>query len=252
MTTTLVKAWRPPASNRDGLAQLGLPDPELWASRLLLDRECATRHSSTELAAITRTVETRSRALGAAALVLTGSTARGRRTDVSDLDYHVIGANPRVDDLPAEIDLYCDEPVEFEAKLARGDDFVHWTLRYGCILFDSGVMRDAAAYVACHDLWPDPERKLRQAKRALDFAERLTDSSDYPALLEQVRGALTLTARWWLLAHDVFPLARDELSGQLHELHQPVLANVLTDSIHDRPDVADLTASIVTARALTG
>jgi hypothetical protein len=106
-------------------------------------------------------------------LVLTGSTARGRRTAVSDLDYHVIGARPKIDDLPADIDLYCDEPSEFTAKLVRGDDFAHWTLRYGCILFDTGVMCDAAAYVVSHDAWPDPTRKLRQAKRALDFAERL-------------------------------------------------------------------------------
>ena len=230
----------------------GLPDAELWASRLLRDRRRAARHQTAELAAITAAVESRSHGLGAAALVLTGSTARGRRTDVSDLDYHVIGAHPRVDDLPADIDLYCDEPAEFYAKLARGDDFAHWTLRYGCVLFDSGVLRDAAAHVAGHDVWPDPARKLRQAKRALDFAERLAASGDYPALREQVRGALSLTARWWLLAHDVFPLARDELPVQLVQTRQIALARALGGSIHDRPDVAALTASLTTARALTG
>jgi hypothetical protein len=224
----------------------------LWASRLLLDRERAARHQSAELATITRVVESRSRALSAAALVLAGSTARGRRTRVSDLDFHVIGARPRIDDLRADIDLYSDEPAEFEAKLARGDDFAHWTLRYGCILFDSGVMRAAAADVASHDLWPDPERKLRQARRALDFAERLAESADYAALLEQVRGALSLTARWWLLAHDVFPLARDELPGQLAELRQPALAWSLADSIHDRPNTVALARSLATARSLTG
>ena len=252
MTTTLVKVWHEPAPTRDGLARLGLPDAELWASRLLLDRERAAGHQSAELAAITRAVESRSRALGAAALVLTGSIARGRRTGVSDLDFHVIGARPRIDDLRADIDLYSDEPAEFEAKLARGDDFAHWTLRYGCVLFDSGVMGAAADEVASHDLWPDPERKLRQARRALDFAERLAESADYPALLEQVRGALSLTARWWLLAHDVFPLARDELPGQLAELRQPAISRALAASIYERPDLTALSASLTTARALTG
>ena len=252
MTSTLVKVWHEPAPTRDGLAQLGLPDLELWASRLLCDSDRAARHQTAKLEAVTQAVEARSRALGAAALVLTGSTTRGRRTEVSDLDYHVIGAHLRVDDLPAEIDLYSDEPVAFKAKLARGDDFAHWTLRYGCILFDSDVMRDAAVEVASHDLWPDPERKLRQAKRTLDFAERLTESADYPALLEQVRGALSLTARWWLLAHDVFPLARDELPAQLVGLRQPALARALAGSIHDRPDLAALTTSLATARLLTG
>jgi hypothetical protein len=252
MTTTLVRAWREPAPTKDGLAQLGLPDAALWASRLLRDRQRAARHQTAELAAITAAVESRSHELGAAALVLTGSTARGRRTEVSDLDYHSIGALPRVDDLPADIDLYCDDPAEFAAKLARGDDFAHWTLRYGCILFDSGVMQDAAAHLASHNAWPDPERKLRQAKRALGFAERLAASGDYPALSEQVRGALSLTARWWLLAHDVFPLARDELPTQLIQTRQIALARALESSIHERPGVSALTVSLSTARALTG
>jgi hypothetical protein len=121
MTKTLTRAWREPAPTRDGLAQLGPLDAELWASRLLADRERATRHQTAQTAAITAAVESRSRQLGAAALVLTGSTARGRRTAVSDLDCHVIGTRPRVEDLPAEVDLYCDEPAEFLAKLERGD-----------------------------------------------------------------------------------------------------------------------------------
>ena len=252
MTTTLTRAWHEPAPTREGLARLGPPDPELWASRLLGDRGRAARHQTAELAAITAAVESRSHALGAAALALTGSTARGARTDVSDLDYHVIGAHPRVEDLPADIDLYCDQPTEFDAKLARGDDFAHWTLRYGCILFDSGVLREATAHVATHDVWPDPERKLRQAKQTLDFAERLAASGDCSALREQVRGALSLTARWWLFAHDVFPLARDELPGQLVRTRQIALARALEGSIHDPPDIAALTAFLTTARALTG
>lgn len=252
MTATLTRAWREPAPTREGLAQLGAPDAELWASRLLRDRSRAALHQTAQLAAITAEVESRSHALGAAALVLTGSTARGARTEVSDLDYHVIGAHPRLDDLPADIDLYCDEPAEFVAKLVRGDDFAHWTLRHGCVLFDSGALREAAAHAAEHDLWPDPERKLRQAKRALDFAERLAASGDYAALREQARGALSLTARWWLLAHDVFPLARDELPGQLLQTRQIALARALEGSIHDRPDIPALAASLAAARALTG
>ncbi len=248
MTTTLVRAWRQPAPTREGLVRLGLPDPELWASRLLLDRERAARHQTTELASITAAVQSRSHELGAAALILTGSTARGARTALSDLDYHVIGARPSLDDLPADIDLYCDYPAELEAKLAAGDDFAHWSARYGCVLFDDGAFE--AAVAATCDVWPDPDRKLRQARRALDFAERLAASGDYPALLEQVRGALSLTARWWLLTHDVFPLARDELSGQLVELHQAAFARDLAASIHERPDPDALAASLSTARAL--
>jgi len=252
MTTVLTRSWREPAPTREGLAQLAPLDAELWSSRLIADLERARQHSSDELASVTATVEARSRELGADALVLTGSTARGRRTAVSDLDYHVIGAQPRADDLPAEIDLYCDEPAELIAKLERGNDFAHWTIRHGCVLFDSGALREAAGHAAANDLWPDPARKLRQARHALDFAEQILASGDYPAALEQARGALSLTTRWLLLAHDVFPLARDELSAQLVEIDQPALARALADSIHNRPDLTSLNASVATARALTG
>jgi len=250
--TTLAKAWHEPAPVRDGLARLAPLDAELWASRLLADRRRAARHQSAELAAITAAVESRSRRRDAVALVLTGSTARGARSAVSDLDYHVIGARPSIEGLPAEIDLYCDEPEELVAKLERGDDFAHWTVRHGCVLFDAGVLFEAAAQAADRDLWPDPERKLRQARQTLDFAERLLASGDHAAALEQVRGALSLTARWWLLAHDVFPLARAELPAQLRDLHQPALARALEEAIHEGPDRYSLAASLEAARSLTG
>lgn len=65
---------------------------------------------------------------------------------------------------------------------------------------------------------PDATRKVRQAQRALSFAERIVESEDREAALEQVRGTLLLTARWLLPAHGVFPLSRDELSGQVLDL----------------------------------
>ena len=250
--TTLTRAWHEPAPIRDGLARLAPIDRELWASRLPADRRRAASHQSAGLARITAAMESRARRLGAAALVLTGSTARGARSAVSDLDYHVIGARPSIEGMPAEIDLYCDESADLLAKLARGDDFAHWSLRHGCVLFDSGVLREAAAEVAERNLWPDPERKLRQARRTLEFAERLLASGDHAAGLEQIRGALSLTARWWLLAHDVFPLARVELPAQLHKLNQTALARALRATIHERPDMDDLDAFLATARALTG
>jgi len=207
-------------------------------------------NQSEELLRITRAIEARSRGLGAEALVLTGSTARDRRTRVSDLDYHVIGGKPDVKGLPSDIDLYCDGADAFLAKLFRGDDFAHWTIRYGCILFDDGVLREAAVAAIEHDLWPDPERKLRQARRAIEFSQKLAATGDYAALLEVSRGALSLTARWWLISHDVFPLARDELAEQLVEADQPGLANALDGVIHRRPRAAAIALWLVEAREL--
>jgi hypothetical protein len=171
---------------------------------------------------------------------------------VSDLDYHVIGATSlRVTDLPADIDLYADDVDRFWAKLRKGDDFAHWSVWYGCVLFDSGVIREAVTYVAEHDAWPDPDRKLRQARSALEFAAQIAESGDYGAALEQSRGALSLVARWSLLSSGVFPLARDELAGQLEQLGQAKLAVDLRRSIRERPSPDDLRSALVHARAIT-
>jgi hypothetical protein len=63
------------------------------------------------------------------------------------------------------------------------------------VQFDSGVTREAAAFVAERKAWPDPERKLRQARGSPDFAGQITESGDYGAALEQTRGALSLVGR---------------------------------------------------------
>lgn len=249
--TVLTLRWHelPPA--RGALAKVDIADQALWTDRLRFDRYRAGLHQTPELAAVTAAVEGRSRNLGARALILSGSTARGRRTRVSDLDYHVIGGRPEIRDLAAEIDLYSDDSDRFAAKLRSGDDFVHWSVWYGCILFDDGVVRAAADYVARHDAWPDAERKLRQAQRALTFAERIVESQDREPALEQVRGALSLTARWLLLAHDVFPLARDELSDQVLELGNFDLAAALHRSIHSEPELDELATGVRLVKRLT-
>jgi len=161
----------------------------------------------------------------------------------------VIGpARPWIADLQEDIDLYADGVERFWTKLRAGDDFAHWSVWYGCILFDTGVMHGAATYVAEQDAWPDPARKLRQAANALDFAEGVVESGDYSAALEQVRGALSLTARGLLLYSDVFPLARDELSDQLEEIGAADLASALRQSIHARPKLSDLFEAISIAK----
>lgn len=249
--TTMAKAWRQLAPRRGGLAQMNAGNRTVWDERLRFDRERAARHQSSELAAITKAVLRRAQDAGAEAVVLSGSTARGHRTDVSDLDYHVVGASSlRVADLSADIDLYADEVDRFWGKLREGDDFAHWSVWYGCVLCDSGVMREAAAFVAGRDAWPDADRKLRQARSSLDFADQIAESGDYGAALEQTRGALSLVARWVLLSHDVFPLARDEMPAQLEALERARLARDLRRSIRERPGTEDLQDAIAHAQVI--
>ncbi len=210
--TTVARKWREPAPVRGALSEIDVAEADVWTDRLRSDRVRAARNQPLELAAITATVEASSRDVGARALILSGSTARARRTRVSDLDYHVIGGRPEMGSAAEDVDLYCDDAETFMAKLRSGDDLVHWSVWYGCVLFDDGVVQSAATHIAHHGWWPDANRKVRQAQRALSFTEGIVDSGDREAALEQVRGILSLTARWLLLAHDVFPLSRDELS----------------------------------------
>jgi hypothetical protein len=250
--TTMTWTWQQLAPQRGALARLAPWDADAWAERLRVDRERAASNQSAELAAITEVAIERARDAGAAAMVLSGSTARGRRTRVSDVDYHVIGASsPRVTDLPVDIDLYADDVHRFWAKLRRGDDFAHWSDWYGCVLFDSGVIREAATLISEQNAWPDADRKLRQARNALNFAEQVAEIGDYGAALEQTRGALSLVARWELLSSGVFPLARDELAGQLEKLGKTRLAVDLRRSIRERPSLDDLRNALIHARANT-
>jgi HEPN domain-containing protein len=222
-----------------------------WKQRLEDDRERADRNQTPELARVTEILEERARDLGAAAFVLTGSTARARRTSVSDLDFHVISdSRPDLSDLPFEIDLYADSTARFTEKLHGGDDFPQWTARFGCVLWDSGVIRDSLEWIERTKAWPDPDRKLRQARDSLRFAEALIDSGDYDAALEQCRSALSILSRGLLLESGVFPLARDELPDQVAELGQTDLAEALQRSIHERPSSPLLREAVVRAQRL--
>jgi hypothetical protein len=244
-------SWQQLAPRRGALARLGPADPDVWSERLRLDRDRAARNQSPELAAVTQAVRERALAAGAEAVVLSGSTARGRRSRVSDLDYHVVGVDSLgVTDLHQDIDLYSDEVDRFWAKVKSGDDFAHWSIWYGCVLFDSGVLRAAATFVAEHDRWPDPVRKLHQARGALDFARQIVETGDYSAALEQVQGGLSLVARWVLLSNDVFPLARDELPGQLESLGEPRLGRDLRCSIRQQPDEEELREAVDHAQTM--
>lgn len=249
--TTVTRKWKQPAPVRGALSEMDVADAGVWTDRLRFDRARAARNQPSELAAITATVEARSRDAGARALILSGSTARARRTRVSDLDYHVIGGRPEIGHPAEDVDLYCDDAKSFMAKLRSGDDLVHWSVWYGCILFDDGVVQSAATHVASHDGWPDATRKVRQAQSALSFTERIVDSGDRGAALEQVRGVLSLTARWLLLAHDVFPLSRDELSDQVLDLGCSDLAAALHRSMHCEPELDELATGVRLVKHLT-
>jgi hypothetical protein len=198
-----------------------------WARRMREDRDRAERSQTPAQQAITATVMRRAIALGASGFALTGSTARKRRTAISDLDYHVIGRRPDVSDLPGDVDVVATSAVRFRSRLIEGDDFIQWTLRCGCILYDAGAMRNGVRLVVERDLWPSGRRKLESLAMHRAEVERLIQMGDQSAAHEQLRAMLTTAARGLLLQARVFPLARKELPAQLERAGYVALAGAL-------------------------
>ncbi len=192
----------------------------------------------------------RARTADAEALLLTGSTVRGSRTSISDLDYHVIGVAISHVDLPADLDIHCVSPATFRIRLDEGDDFTQWSLRFGRVIFDNGIVRDSLRLIERLGLWPDASRKADQALKSLKIAHAMVQSGDQDAAVEQVRTALTLTARWHLLAAHRFPLSRGELPEQLGQLGLPDLAAGLAATINGYPELEELADFLSVAQRL--
>lgn len=212
-----------------------------WMRRLAEDRERFDRIQPPGLKEVTADLLERSLGAGTRAVALTGSTARGRRTATSDLDFHLVGARPDLAGLPGEVDAVVDTPDRFQRRLLEGDDLAQWTVRLGCVLFDPDrIFLEASARIGREDLWPDPIRKFERAEALASLAERVISIEDQHAGQEHARAGLTSLARGLLLAERVFPLARDELAAQLNGIGHAETGERLRRSIHEALDLADL------------
>jgi hypothetical protein len=212
--------------------ELDWADDAVWDARLARDRATAAAHQSEAQKKITAALLSRSIASGAAAFALTGSTARNRRTLISDLDYHLIGQRPEFRDLPEEIDIVAYDASTLFEKLRSGDDYSQWTLRYGCILHDTGVFRRGLLTMTEERLWPSWEEKLARLPAQIALARRLAEAGDQEGAQAEARATFTSAARAVLLRASVFPLARSELPGQLRETGFVQLADLLERTIY--------------------
>jgi hypothetical protein len=217
--------------------ETALTSASAWQEKLGADIERAGRFLAGSLREVNREILRRAQSLGAEAIILTGSTARGRRTSISDLDYLIVGSKPRVSDLEEEVDITVASPERLLARLARGDSFSHWALDHGCILLDTGIVREALARVVGDGLSPDPALLKKQFSRFRQFATELAASGDADAAHRETLAALSLGARWWLLARGVSPLARSELPIQLRQEGEEELASALEQLIYGRPSL---------------
>lgn len=214
-------------------------NPAAWRHRLRSDA-IAVRHQTDELRRITSEVFAGAVDRGALSFAVTGSTALGRRTHVSDVDFYVVGKRPDLPDSDEEIDIYAVDAKEFERRLETGDDYLHWTIRFGLILHDVGPFRWALRRTAREHLWPDPRPKAIQARRAAEMASAILWTGDHDAAVEQSRIAFSLAARWWLLRCGEFPRARSDLPDQLSETAFSWLGDALRRSILAQPSRLEL------------
>lgn len=221
----------------------------VWNERLAADKFRATQNQTAELRAITAEVLSRAMRANALAFALTGSTARARRTEISDLDYHLVGERPDLQGLPGDIDLVADSLERFRRRVTENDDFVHWTLRHGCVLHDPhDLFRDAYLLITGSQPWPDPRPKFERALELGVIAEKVLSIGDRDAGQEHVRGGLTSLARGVLIESSVFPLARAELAAQLREVDHRELADWLDRTIYEQPEVEELQEALVALR----
>jgi hypothetical protein len=214
-----------------------------WSARLRRDRRRAAELQTRAQRRATETILQRALFLGAEAVALTGSTVRAERTEISDLDLMIVGKRPNLGGIREDIDVYAAGAKAFWERMLAGDDYIQWTLRFGCILHDDGVLQSASRYIEEHGLAPSAQRKLTQARRGLALARLVLESDDLEAAREQCRAALTTIARWLLIAKGEFPLSRNELSDQLVLGHRD-LAAALHRLIHDEPSREELHADL--------
>jgi hypothetical protein len=165
---------------------------------------------------------------------------RGQRTATSDLDLMIVGQRPDLGGIQEDVDVYAASTQAFWERLLAGDDYIQWTLRFGCILHDDGILQAASRHIRDNGLVPSAERKLIQANRGLSLAWSVLESGDLEAAREQCRAALTTIARWLLIANGELPLSRNELSDQVLALGCFDLAAALHRLIHNQPSSDEL------------
>jgi hypothetical protein len=222
-----------------------------WNMRLREDRRRASELQTPAQRRVAETILQRALDLGAEAVALTGSTVRARRTTGSDLDFMIVGERPDLGGVHEDVDLYAAGAQAFWERLLAGDDYIQWTLRFGCVLHDDGILKAACGHIEERGLAPSAERKLIQARRGVGLARLVLECGDVKTAREQCRAALTTVARWLLIANGEFPLCRGELADQLVMLGCPELATALHRLIHEEPSSEEMRAGLELGEKLT-
>lgn len=160
-------------------------------------------------------------------LVLVGSYARGTSTHaISDVDLVMIDGDA-FDEVPTGLHLVRMSRDDLTERVAAGDDFAQWALRYGTALTRKNEWSRLADELLDGAPWPRVERKLKQLQKRFELFADLLEMGDLDAAREEASSALNLTARALLLQARHFPLSSPELPDQLRAIGEHKLAEML-------------------------
>ena len=176
--------------------------------------------------------------------VLIGSCARGVANSRSDIDLLIVHKDERQLRVEHADDIHLQQYSRFKflRKLAEGDDYPSWALRFGVPLHDSdGWWAKQVAMEAENPHWPDWRPKIAHAKKRLSIASELLEIGDLDAACEELMFAASHVARATLLKRGEFPLSRPELPAQLDQMMEQTLSQLLESLINAEMDAKAMT-----------
>lgn len=170
------------------------------------------------------------------AIVASGSAVREVESS-ADLDLVLVyrGRRPGLTRPPIDVDLRQYEQDDVSTKLASGHDYLSWTVRFGCVLFE----RDAW-WTRLRAEWndrlalPSASEARKRARETKRHYENMLAVGDRDAAAELLVSMLTHLARAALSDGGVFPQSRPELARQLRGIGEEALADRLDEALRQR------------------
>ncbi len=170
------------------------------------------------------------------AVVASGSAVR--EVEISDdLDLVLVyqGRRPDLTRPPIDVDLRQYERDDVPGKLARGHDYLSWTVRFGRVLFERNAWwsrlraewNDRLALPSASEAW-------KRAHRTERHLQEMLTAGDRDAAAELRVSVLTHLARAALSDAGTFPESRPELAGQLRGIGEEALADQLDEALGRR------------------
>jgi predicted nucleotidyltransferase len=170
------------------------------------------------------------------AMVLIGSVARGTATHRSDVDLlFLTNETAKAPSAPSKFHIHLFTRERFLRKLAEGDDFAAWAVRFGVPIEDHGIWTEITKSPEAQ-VWPEWRKKVKHSVRRLILGARLLEIGDQDAASEELLFAIGHAARALLLRGNVFPLSRAELITQTKEIGYAHLSSLLDRLIFGDPD----------------